>query len=169
MSVSLPDTYGAKPADAFSPVLFIFALEYATGKVRVNLERVELNVTHMLLVSADDVILLADSVYVIYRKREIKEKRNLYFCCSIMRWVLWEWRTWCKQMLLRRSAEVIGFYLLSEYHNNNGTSQYLCGINLCIIKLGYKVFVIQNGFNILTFRGPCIVHRASCIVIYSCN
>jgi len=45
------------------------ALEYATGRVRVNLEGVELNDKHMLLVSANDVSLLADSVYVIKREK----------------------------------------------------------------------------------------------------
>jgi len=48
---------------------------------------VELNDTHMLIVSADDVSLLADSVYVIERERE--RKRNLYFFWSLIRWVLW--------------------------------------------------------------------------------
>jgi len=98
MSVSLPDTYSVKPADVLSPVLFIFALEYATGKVRVYMEGLKLNDIHQLLVSADDVSLLADSVYGIKRererrkeerKKERKKKRNLYFCWSIMRSVLW--------------------------------------------------------------------------------
>ena len=59
LSVSLPDMYGVKQADALSLVIFNFALQYATGKDRVNLERMKLNDTHQLLVSVD-VNLLAD-------------------------------------------------------------------------------------------------------------
>ena len=65
-----------KPGDALSPVRFIFALEYATGKVRINLKCLKLNDTHQLLVSADDINLLADSVYGIKRERERKEERK---------------------------------------------------------------------------------------------
>ena len=109
-----------KPGDALSPVRFIFALEYATGKVRINLKCLKLNDTHQLLVSADDVNLLADSVYGIKRERERerekgrKKKGNVYFCWSIMRSVLWDRQTKCILVLLRRTAEVIRFCYLNN-------------------------------------------------------
>jgi len=71
LSVSLPDTYGVKPVDVLSPVLFIFYLEYAAGNVRANLEGLKLNDTHQLLVSADDDSLLADNLWHKQREKEI--------------------------------------------------------------------------------------------------
>jgi hypothetical protein len=79
LSVSLSDRYGVKPADAFSPVLFIFSVEYAAGKFRVNLEGLKLNDTHQLLlvVSAADVSLLTESLYVIKRERKKERKKKI--------------------------------------------------------------------------------------------
>jgi hypothetical protein len=62
LSDKFPIQNGLKQGDAFSPLLFNSALEYAIRKSQENEVCLELNETHQSLVYADDVNLLDDSV-----------------------------------------------------------------------------------------------------------
>jgi hypothetical protein len=59
-----------KQGDALSPLLFNFALEYATRRVQANQEGLKLNGTHQFLVYGDNVNIMGGSVHSIKKNAE---------------------------------------------------------------------------------------------------
>jgi hypothetical protein len=70
LSDKFPIHNGLKQGDALSPLLFNFASEYAIRKVLGNQVGLEFSGTHQILVYADDVNLLGDSVNTIKENSE---------------------------------------------------------------------------------------------------
>jgi hypothetical protein len=70
LSNRFPIRKGLKEGDALSPLLFNFAVEYATRRVQVNQDGLKLNGTHQLLAYADDVNILGGSVHAVKKNAE---------------------------------------------------------------------------------------------------
>jgi len=63
LSDTFPIRNGLKQEDALSPLLFSFALYYASRRIQVKQDGLKLNGTHQLLVYADDVNVLGGSIH----------------------------------------------------------------------------------------------------------
>jgi hypothetical protein len=71
LSDNFPVQNGLKQGDALCPLLFNFALEYASWKVQEHQAGLKWNRTHQLLVYADDMNLQSDNIDTIKKKHKI--------------------------------------------------------------------------------------------------
>ena len=71
VSYRFPIRNGLKQGDDLSPLLFNFALEYATRRIQVNQDGLKLNGTHYLLAYADDVNILGGSMHTLKEKQKL--------------------------------------------------------------------------------------------------
>jgi len=60
-----------KPGDALRPLLFNFVLDNAISWIQVNKDGLELNVTHQLLVCADDINILGERVHTVNKTQKL--------------------------------------------------------------------------------------------------
>ena len=65
VSDRFPIRNGLKQGDALSPMLFIFALEYAIKRVQVNHDGLKLHGTHQFLAYADDVNIQGGNIHTL--------------------------------------------------------------------------------------------------------
>ena len=65
VSYRFPIGNGLRQEDALSPMVFTFALEYASRRVQVNRDGLKLNGTHQLLAYADDVNILGGGIHTL--------------------------------------------------------------------------------------------------------
>jgi hypothetical protein len=70
LSHTFPIQNGLKQGDAFSPLLFSFALEYAITKVQENLVELTLNETHQLLFCDDNEYLSGHNINFIKKNKQ---------------------------------------------------------------------------------------------------
>ena len=70
LSDRFPIRNGLKQGDALSPLLFIFALGWASRRVQVSQDGLKLNGTHQFLAYADDVNILGGSIRAVKENAE---------------------------------------------------------------------------------------------------
>jgi hypothetical protein len=85
-----PNKNSLKQGNAFSPLLFNFALYFATRRVQVNQNGLQLKRTHQLLVYSDDINILGGSVHTIKKNTEAFAVARKKICTSMPR----ELSTW---------------------------------------------------------------------------
>jgi hypothetical protein len=76
LSDSFPIQNGLKQGDTLSPLIFIFAIEYAIRKVQENQVGMILNGIHHLLAYADEVYLLRDNIQTINKNTKTLNVRK---------------------------------------------------------------------------------------------